>query len=868
MKRLAGRISLLLLSILFILGITSGPAFAQVRFPDVADDFWAAKYIVKMDLRGVVDGYPDGSFKPGDNVTEEEALKMAVYNAGLQGEVEIADELLYLPFDVSDWARKVAIVAVGKGFIVPEENNFVAKRDAGRAWVAQMMVRIIDKEGEAIAAANDALNFTDTAQIPSWARGHIAVAVKYGLVEGYPDGSFGPKDPIKRSEMATMLTRTEKFLSVPGLISGTITDISGTSVTVKDANGRSEEYMLVYPYHLYDQKGQIDRTSLQRYSRVSLYAEGKNAKFIEVLGEDTVARNLRGEIVQLYLEENWLVLQDGEQLRSVELAENVSVTLYGGFSGGLDDLSRGNTVDIELNEFNRAVTVQVLEGISEAGNVGIIHDIDHEVNLVTIKVNNQLRPYRFDNSLVVEISNRLFAGIEDIKAGDRVRISAKNEYIEKITLLEAGAELILSGTAVMIDTNKRLFVLEEKDGLPKIYKVDNNVKVTISGETVHGLASIVEGDMVRVEIKKDIITAIEVKNREVDSLATGTVVGIDPNNLVITVKDRDGELHAYEINEIAEYYIDDRRVDLEDFKKDMKVEVQLVLGKVIYLESRNIIEGTVEQISDTRKVLVFKESGGETQTLILDNKVRVNIEDEKADIDDVRKGDLVEIRIEDGKVVIINVEKVLTYVVKDIVKSSDRLKVEDDYKDSKNLYIRSYVDLIIEGVNKPKTGDVKKGDIVRATYMGSRLVKVEVLPVLSGKVISVSTPNNVVTVELFEGTTRNITFSDKSKVVTDGKTYYHLSDLTAGDRVQVRDSVDGGKIFYVMGKASGRFYSVNDSRDKIFTQKNPVEWDSYTLYEDVYLHQRGTNISFRNLEVNDYVTLYLLDNVVYEIEKQ
>ncbi len=863
MKRLAGRISLLLLSVFFILAVSGGPAFAQVRFSDVEGDFWAARYIVKMDLRGVVNGYPDGTFKPGDNVAEEEALKMVVYGAGLQAEVEAEDELLYLPFDVSDWARKVAIVAVRRGIIVPEENNFFAGQDAQRAWVAQVMVRMIGKEGEAVAAANDLLNFTDAAQVPAWARGYVAVAVKHGLVEGYPDGTFGPRDPIKRCEMAAMLTRTEKFLSLPGLISGTLQDVSGTSVTVRDNDGRTEEYMLVYPYHLYDREGQIDRTSLARYSRVNLLVEGKNAKYIELLGEDTAAPYLRGEIVQVYLDENRLVLRDGGQLKSVEFAENVSVTLYGGFSGGLGDLSRGNTVDIKLNEFNRALSIQVLEGISEAGNVGIVHDIDHEVNLVTIKVNNQLRPYRFDSSLVVEIDNRLIAGIEDINVGDRVRIATKNEYIETITLLEAGAELILSGTAVMIDTNKRLFVLEEKDGLPVIYKVDSNVKVTVSGETVHGLANIIEGDQVKIEVKKDVITSIEVQNREVDSLATGTLVGVDPNNLVITIKNRDGELHAYEINEIAEFYIDDRRVDLEDFKKDMKVEMQLVLGKVIYLESRNVIEGTVEQISDTRKVLVFKELGGETQTLILDSRVRVNIEDEKADIDDVKKGDFVEVRIEDGKVVTINVEKVLTYVVKDIVKSSDRLKVEDDYKDTKNLYIRSYVDLVVEGVNNPKIGD-----IVRATYMGSRLVKVEVLPVFSGRITSVSAVNNTVTVRLFEGTTRSIPFNDKSKIVTGGKNYYHLSDLTVGDRVQVRDNVGGGKIFYVMEKTSGRFYSVNDSRDKIFTQRNPVEWDSYTLYENVYLHQGGASISFRNLEANDYVTLYLLDDVVYEIEKQ
>ncbi len=44
--------------------------------------------------------------------------------------------------------------------------------------------------------------------------------VDAGLMEGYPDGTFGPKNPIKRSETVTVLDRlvaeifTEKVFTV------------------------------------------------------------------------------------------------------------------------------------------------------------------------------------------------------------------------------------------------------------------------------------------------------------------------------------------------------------------------------------------------------------------------------------------------------------------------------------------------------------------------------------------------------------------------------------------------------------------------------------------------------------------------------
>ena len=56
-----------LLSVSVVLfGITSAWAF---QFPDVSADHWAAAQINDLSDKGVIVGYPDGTFKPDANVT-------------------------------------------------------------------------------------------------------------------------------------------------------------------------------------------------------------------------------------------------------------------------------------------------------------------------------------------------------------------------------------------------------------------------------------------------------------------------------------------------------------------------------------------------------------------------------------------------------------------------------------------------------------------------------------------------------------------------------------------------------------------------------------------------------------------------------
>jgi hypothetical protein len=50
---------------------TSGPPFS-----DVSSDYWAYEYIMTAKNNDLIDGYPDGNFKPADNATRAEASKV------------------------------------------------------------------------------------------------------------------------------------------------------------------------------------------------------------------------------------------------------------------------------------------------------------------------------------------------------------------------------------------------------------------------------------------------------------------------------------------------------------------------------------------------------------------------------------------------------------------------------------------------------------------------------------------------------------------------------------------------------------------------------------------------------------------------
>ena len=76
------------------------PAFA---YPDVNANHWAAKQIQILTEKGVIVGYPDGTFKPDENVTRAEFASMAIKALG-QEHTRVAQPVNFTDIEPGYWA--------------------------------------------------------------------------------------------------------------------------------------------------------------------------------------------------------------------------------------------------------------------------------------------------------------------------------------------------------------------------------------------------------------------------------------------------------------------------------------------------------------------------------------------------------------------------------------------------------------------------------------------------------------------------------------------------------------------------------------------------------------------------------------------
>ena len=106
----------------------------------------------------------------------------------------------------SDWFYASVENAVYAGIVKGYDNSAFKPDDpVTREEMANILVNVLGKQDEAGASMNVKTGFKDDARISSWARGFVVVAVKYGLLKGYPDGSFRPLGDATRAEACAVV---------------------------------------------------------------------------------------------------------------------------------------------------------------------------------------------------------------------------------------------------------------------------------------------------------------------------------------------------------------------------------------------------------------------------------------------------------------------------------------------------------------------------------------------------------------------------------------------------------------------------------------------------------------------------------------
>ena len=187
------RIGLLVLILAMIMGV-----FGFVAAETDYGQHWASKEIQYLVDEGIVDGYPDGSFRPNKDVTRAEFMKMinGAFDLRKEGKVPFSD------VNTGDWYYNYIAVGTGEGYITGYEDNTVRpNRTITRQEAATMVGKALGLKE--LNQAN--MNFTDSNNISNWADGWINAVVEEEYMQGYPEGTFLPKKEISRAETAKII---------------------------------------------------------------------------------------------------------------------------------------------------------------------------------------------------------------------------------------------------------------------------------------------------------------------------------------------------------------------------------------------------------------------------------------------------------------------------------------------------------------------------------------------------------------------------------------------------------------------------------------------------------------------------------------
>ena len=206
--------SLLALALALLLGAAPSPALAHTSsFPDVNEGIPAHDGIEFMTAAGVISGFKDGTFRPGETLTRGQATKVLVL---WQGQKLVKPSTPSFP-DLDDVYRDYVETAAAKGWITGfPDGRFRPYTTLSRQQMAIIMVRAMGWDAEAKKLASSQIEqtlaaFSDSVDVAAVARPYVALAVQRGLFGG-TDGRFAPKDGITRAQFALVVFRAELSL--------------------------------------------------------------------------------------------------------------------------------------------------------------------------------------------------------------------------------------------------------------------------------------------------------------------------------------------------------------------------------------------------------------------------------------------------------------------------------------------------------------------------------------------------------------------------------------------------------------------------------------------------------------------------------
>ena len=183
------------------------------KFKDVKSDFWAAKAIASAADRGFLKGFPDGTFRPENNLTKIQALVSIVNGLNLSGGNPNVLMIYRDRVQIPSYATSAVTVATQKLLVVnyPQPDQLEPLRDITRAEVAVLIYQALVATGLENPLPSAYIVKPET-EIPSfsdivghWAEPFIRALVSMNLTQGFADGTYQPDQAMTRAQYTALI---------------------------------------------------------------------------------------------------------------------------------------------------------------------------------------------------------------------------------------------------------------------------------------------------------------------------------------------------------------------------------------------------------------------------------------------------------------------------------------------------------------------------------------------------------------------------------------------------------------------------------------------------------------------------------------
>ena len=198
------------------------------RFDDIPTDAWYYDAVDHMVSKDYFEGVSDDEFAPNAKMTRAMFVTVlarfdnATYKTSQSAYTDVPVGTWYT--GAVNWAAYNKLVE-GKGGGKFDPDGYVTREE-----ICTILNRYFLFKEMSFEKQNVSVSFTDADKINTWASGSVKKCVQYGIVTGYPDGSFLPQATATRAEVASILYKLSLLIeegALPGGGSGGMWTLPG-----------------------------------------------------------------------------------------------------------------------------------------------------------------------------------------------------------------------------------------------------------------------------------------------------------------------------------------------------------------------------------------------------------------------------------------------------------------------------------------------------------------------------------------------------------------------------------------------------------------------------------------------------------------